>query len=103
MKLNIMERLMVAQLLPEKGSFVNLGLIRKAKENVSFNEQEHKDFQIKATEDGRITWVDPGNSDKDIEFGDTVTEIVKKALKEMDSKEELEEKYFSLFEKFVGK
>ena len=93
---------MVAGLLPEKGSFVNLGLIRKAKENVSFSEKEHKDFSINVKEDGRVTWVDPGNSEKEIEFGDTVTEILKKVLKEMDSKEELEEKYFSIYEKFVN-
>lgn len=92
---------MVAQLLPEKGSFINLGLIRKAKENVSFSDKEYADLHIKITDEGRVTWVDPGNYNKDIEFGEIVTAMIVKNLKAMDDKEELEEKYFSTFEKFI--
>jgi len=92
---------MVAQLLPEKGSFVNLGLIRQARENVSFSEKEHKDYDIKVDANGMVTWSDPGNSDKEIKFGEVVTEIIKKTLKAMDQKEELEERYFTVYKKFV--
>ncbi len=96
-----MERLMIAQLLPVKGSFLNLKLLRKAREDLSFDEEEHKRFNLKQTNDGRVEWVDPGNSDKNIDFGVIVSNMIVKALQALDEKEELEEKYFSLFEKFV--
>jgi len=102
MKLSIAERLMVAQLLPEKGSFINLGLIRKAKEDVSFSDKEHADLHIIITDEGRVTWVDPDNYNKDIEFGEIVTAMIVKRLKTMDEQEELEEKYFTVYKKFVA-
>jgi len=46
MKLSILERLLIQNLLPEKGSYTNLKIIRVAREALSFNEQENKAFEF---------------------------------------------------------
>ncbi len=57
MKLSVMDRMTTAALLPQKASFINHGLIEKAKADLSFNEEENAllDFQpVEGT--SRMTW-----------------------------------------------
>ena len=100
MKLDVVERISVIGLLPEKGSFTNLKLVRVARESLSFTEEESKllDFQ---EEDGITRWQDGVVAEKDIKLGEIVTEIIKKSLKELDQKEELLPQQVELYEKFM--
>ena len=102
MKLSVMERLLTQNLLPEKGSFTNLKLVRVARENLSFNEAENKALAF--TQKGeQLAWTnDPNAKDKDIKVGEVVIEMVKKKLKELDEKEELTPDQMTLYEKFMG-
>jgi hypothetical protein len=101
MKLNVLERLVVASLLPEVGSFVNLKLVQKAKESLSFSDPEHKDLNFVQNDNGSVSW----NTEKDVEvefeLGDVVIGMVADALKALDDNEKLEARHFSLYEKFV--
>jgi len=99
MKLSVLERLLVQGLLPEKGSFTNLKLIRVAREALSFDDAENKALDFKQEGD-QLRWTE-GASEKDINLGEIVTEMIKKKLKELNDKEELEPKQFTLYEKFV--
>ena len=42
MKLNVLERIVLLNILPQQGSFSNLKLLRVAKEALSFTEEENK-------------------------------------------------------------
>jgi len=55
MKLSVLERIMLLQVLPAEGSYSNLKLLREAKESLSFNEEENKALNVKQ-EDGQIRW-----------------------------------------------
>ena len=105
MELNVVERLLIAGLLPEKGSFTNLKLIRVAKENLSFTDEEHKVLNFSQTPgpDGQsmTKWEDGIVGEKEIKIGEVVTEMIKKQLRELSEKEELLPQQESLFEKFV--
>jgi len=102
MKLNVMERLLTQNLLPEKGSFTNLKLVRVARENLSFTEAENKALAFKQNGE-QVTWKnDPAAKDADIKVGEVVIEMVKKKLKELDEKEELTPDQMTLYEKFMG-
>jgi len=108
MKLKVFERLIVNSLLPDKGSYVNRKLIRKASEELSFSDKENKILKFNQNEDGQVTWTpnleNPDEDlipEKDIDFGDTVTQMIVDKLKEMNDKEELEVVHESLYEKFV--
>ena len=100
MKLSVLERLLVLNLLPEKGSFTNLKLMRTAREALSFTEEEHKLLNFQET-DGKTRWQDGVVAEKDIKLGEIVTEIIKKSLKELDQKEELLPQQVELYEKFM--
>lgn len=99
-KLNVLERLTVASLLPEKGSFLNLKLVREAKEVLSFSDKEHKEFGLVNLPNGSIQWGKDG--EKTIVLGDAMTGIVRKALDKMDKDQVLEDRHFSLYEKIVA-
>ena len=99
-KLNVLERLTVASLLPEKGSFLNLKLVREAKEILSFSDKEHKEFGLVNLPNGSIQW--SKDKEKEITVGDVMAEVVKKALVKLDKDQVLEDRHFSLYEKFVA-
>ena len=100
MKLSVVERVLVQGLLPEKGTFTNLKLIRKAKEALSFTEEEHKLLNFQQNGD-QLTWNEGSVGEVDIELGEIVTEMVKKELKKRDEKEELLPQQESIYSKFI--
>jgi hypothetical protein len=57
MKLSVLERLILLNLLPVEGSFTNLKLLRIARENLSFNEEENKALAFRQ-EGSQMVWND---------------------------------------------
>lgn len=105
MKLSVHDRLMLQSLLPKEGNFINLKLVRKAKEALSFNEEELKSLKIQETAvDGkaRITWNQQADTPKEVPLGDVIKEIVRKELKRLDETNKLSEDHVGLYEKFVN-
>jgi hypothetical protein len=100
MKLTVGERIRLLTILPEKGNLLTLKIISKLRDDLSFSEKEHKDFNIVASTD-RITWNDKAR-DKDIEVGDQVRDLAKKTLQDLEGREELTLADLGLWEKFVG-
>jgi len=101
MTLNVLERLLLLNLLPAEGSYTNLKLMRKAKENLSFTEDENKLLNFKQDGDS-LRWADNVVPDKEIDIGEIVTQIIVKALKKLSDEEKLKIEHESLYEKFVG-
>ena len=139
MLLNVLERLIVIGLLPEKDNYTNLKLLRVARESLSFTEEENKllNFRMqevngksntvwnqshlvaKATQervDGDVETqtelvlakpedfeMVPTVGEVEIELGEVVTNIITKTLKTLEeaTPSELEDKYFTIYEKFV--
>jgi hypothetical protein len=94
--------LVLLSILPKEGNFMTLRLIRKARENSSFSDAENK--KLAFVQDGdQIRWneTEARQIVKDIELGDTVTNIVIEALKKLDKDGKLRDDHFSLYEKFV--
>ena len=52
MKLSVMERMMLLNLLPPTGTFANLKVLRIAKEALSFDDKEHKALNIRYEGEG---------------------------------------------------
>jgi len=105
MQLDTMERLKVLEILPKEGNFVNLKLIRKAREALSFSNEEILALNLKTIQDGdqqQTTWnPEAGAVQKDIELGEVVTIMVVDALKKLNDEKKLTEAQFSLYEKFI--
>lgn len=101
MKLNVIERVMLANILPPTGSFANIKLLRVAKEALSFDDLENKKLKFVQNEDQLIWDPKADVKDKDINLGEIVTQMVVKELKKLDEEEKLTDQHFSLFEKFI--
>jgi len=100
MKLNVLDRIVLMNLLPKEGSFANIKLLRVARESLSFDELENKRLNFRQEGD-RMFWdQDAKVIDKEIEFGEIVTQMIVKELKKLDGEEKLTEEHFPLFEKF---
>jgi len=101
MKLSVFERLNLLSIFPAEGSFTNLKIVRKAREDLSFDDKENKLLNFKQLDDGRITWNIDVVDDKEVNLGEVAKELIKKELKKLDKEEKLTENHFSLYEKFI--
>jgi hypothetical protein len=108
MKLNVLERLLCNALLPAESNFATLKLIRKAREALSFTEEENKTLQFESFKDDdgqeKTRWnqqamIDIGEAD--IKLGVTPVKEIAKALKALEDKDELKDEHISLYEKFI--
>lgn len=100
MEFNVFERMVLLALLPKEGNFTNLKLIRMAKEDLSFTEEENTLLNFRF-EGETVHWVEGVVAPKEIDLGETVTNMIIKQLKDLDSKEKLTNEHFSLYEKFI--
>lgn len=100
MKLDVSDRIRLLAILPEKGNLLTLKIVRELRDDLSFSEKEHKSMGIKITSD-RITWHDKAKP-KDVKIGDLGKELIEKALRELNEKDELTLPDLALWEKFVG-
>ena len=116
MKLNVLERLICQALLPGETNFTTLKLMRKAREALSFTEEQNEalNFQDGVSAEGKPTskW----NPKEAIAIGEeeiklTVTPIkaIQKALKDLEDKDNketgekgcLKPEHETLYEKFI--
>jgi len=102
-KLNVVERLLSLEILPKEGNFATLKVIRTLRESLSFSEEELKKYEIVMSDDGRVKWnAQAGSEEVEKEFADFAFDLVKGKLKKMNDENKLEDKHFTLYEKFVG-
>ena len=100
MLVGVNERIRLLGILPEQGNLLTIKIVRALREELSFSEEEHKEFNVKITDD-RITW-DPSAKEKEITFGDLAKEMIEKRLRELNEKDELTVADIALWEKFIG-
>lgn len=102
MKLDVRERLVLLSVLPPEGDFITLKVVRKLKENLSFTEDEIKQYKF-VQADGSVSWDNSVEQSKPIEIGTQAKTIISEALGKLDKDKKLRDEHFSIFEKFVEK
>jgi hypothetical protein len=100
-KLDVLERLMLLQVLPKEGNYSNLKALRVVREKLAFTAAENKALAFRE-EQGMLRWNPDAVPVKEIFFGEILEGLIVKALKEMNKQEKLTQDHFSLYEKFVG-
>jgi len=102
MELHITERLAVLSILPATGSFINLKLLREAREMLSFTDKEYKEFNL-VEKDDTLSWALPEGVSgfADIELGAVVTGMIRIELERLNTEEMLDDRYFTIYEKFM--
>lgn len=129
MKLEVFERLVLLNILPQQENFITLKLVRKLREALSFNEKEIADIDfknhwrcpkctvvelapqvIKCQEcdtymqpAGQVTWDEDKAKDtvKEVHMGRKMQDLCEATLKKLNDEKKLEEHHMSLYEKFV--
>ena len=99
MELTVVERLILMNLLPNEGTYVNLKLVRVAREELSFSDEEVRALQF-VQEGEQVRWNTSAGIVKDVELSEVVTTMVVNALKKLDGEGKLKNDHFTLFEKF---
>ena len=104
MKLNVLERVMLGQILPQEASFLHCKIVNDLKLQISFDEKETKEFGITQTIDkageGQVNWKKSG--EKDFTFGLTAIQIVRGVLEKLDEGKKITANILTLYEKFMG-
>ena len=100
MELTVKERLILMNLLPKEGNFLTLRLMRKLRETLSFDEEEHK--ILKFVQNGeQLSWDFAADVVKDVEVGEVMLDVITNGLKDKDKEGKLTEDHITLYEKFV--
>jgi len=99
-KLNVLERLSLLQILPAESDFATLKIVRDLQNKVGLNEEEFKEYGIEL-ENGSYKWNEKGRNEKDFELGDKSVEIIKAQLKEIDEQKKVTGRIMTLYDKFM--
>ena len=98
MKLSVIERITLMQILPKEGSHITFKILIELKSALSFNEKEIREFGM--TEgDGRLHW--KKSVDKEIPIGEKATDIIVSTLKKLDETHKLSEQTNHLYGRFI--
>ena len=107
MKLEVHERIALLQLLPTEGDYAGLKSIRRAREMISFDQKEIDFYEITSgvgTDGNSFTNWSPAKAQeqiKDVPVDEFVTNLIRKALADLERKHKLTEQTISLYEKLV--
>lgn len=100
MLLRVGDRIGLQSVLPSRGSFDTLRIVRDLQSALSFSEEELKRLDI--TRNGELfKWDGKVDSPVDIPIGEKATDVIKAALVELDSRRQLQAGLLSLYEHFV--
>lgn len=99
-ELTVLERLVLLSILPKEGNFTTIKLLRQLRENLSFDEEEHKKLQF-IQDGGQVQWDEKANLTKHVQIGEKQCDLIHDALKKLDDEKKLTDNHFSLYEKFV--
>ena len=100
MKLSVLDRILLLNILPAEGDLTTIKIIRELKEALSFSEEEHKALEIKMQE-GRVFWNPAASVEKDVKIKDKAKETIVTALKDLDTKQKITVEIIPLYEKFI--
>lgn len=101
-KMTITERLTLLGTIPQEGNYLDMKILRKFRESLSFTEEEQKTLEMKPLEDGRVFWKQEKDPNKAIYFGRRMEAIIVDALTKLNQENKLTEAHMSLYEMFVG-
>jgi len=102
MKLILLERLKLLELLPAEGSYATATIIEKLKLSLAPTEEEYKKFGI-VEKDGNTSWNENGKEEVEIEIGEKATDIIVEALKKLDEEKKITKFHISVYKKFMVK
>jgi hypothetical protein len=78
-KLSVMERFMLPQLLPQQGGKIEMLLVNSIAATIEFTAAEVTEFGLQDAGNGNVTWTRTKERDTEFEFTAEQIEVLKKA------------------------
>lgn len=98
MKLNVLDRLSLINILPREGNFLTLTIAKDITKKVGILQDEAKEIGIVFGEKN-VSWK-PDAPEKDVEFSDSELGVIKKQLKKLDTEGKLTMELLETYNKF---
>jgi len=102
-KLNLFERLVVMQLLPQKGSFATLKIVTKLKMELGATDEEYIQAGLEPQEDGsvqaKLGWL--AVPEKEFVFEEAALGMIRDALKKLDEAKQLTMEHYRVYQIFM--
>lgn len=99
MLLRVKSRILLLNVLPAMGGFDTLRIVRELQSALSFSEEEHKKLDFKQI--GEMTRWKEEDASVDVPMGEKAADVIKDALRELDSRKKLSADLMPLYEHFV--
>lgn len=100
MLLTVKERLLLLNILPSESGYITLKVIRAQQDLLSFSDEELQRLGVKREGD-MYTWDEGVDEPVDIEISESARDIIKQALRQLDSGGQLKMEFLPLYEHFV--
>ncbi len=100
MLLNVKQRLLLLNILPDEGNYDTLKIVRDQQALLSFTEEEHTRLKIRR-QDGMYVWDEGVDEPVDITIGEVAFNMIKRALRQLDTEGKLQVEFLPLYEHFV--
>jgi len=100
MLLNVKQRLLLLNILPDEGNYDTLKIVRDQQNLLSFNEEELKRLGIRR-EGEMYQWNEAADEPVDISIGEMASNMIKMALRQLDARGQLKVEFLPLYEHFV--
>jgi len=97
MKLNLSERLVIADVLPQRGNFLEMIIKKDVLDKVTVKQGDIEKFGVKVDGD-KISWT--SQEEIEVDFTPAETEMIKKQLSDLDKNKQLEDKHIPTYKKF---
>lgn len=101
MKLSMIERLVVASVLPTSGNFITVSTALDLKIKLQPDKIEQTSINMREGPNGSLAWDNEKSEDKDVLFSDAERDMVTKAFKDMDRDGKLTAEHISSYKKFM--
>jgi hypothetical protein len=104
MKLDIRERILALNALPQQGNMLDLIIVENTRKSLTLTETEISDWGVASDDGGMVTWSPDADTEKDFELSIKQSALLVKQLEKLDKAEELTPDHISLCQKLgVGK
>lgn len=108
MELKVLDRLVLLSILPKEGDITTIKIARRLREDLSFDEEEHKALDITTKnpdtgeDDGRLHWKRDADIPRDIEIGPKAMSIIRKRFEDLDKQGKLRDEQIDIYDKFMS-
>ncbi len=100
MKLSVFERLMLLNILPERGDITTIRIRRELRDALSFSEAEHKELDFESDESG-LHWKSDVDGSKDVAIGKKARELIVETLEELSKAGDFTDQHLDVYDRFV--